>query len=125
MDALAGDYTLLTYQPTNENARPLQTALHLEVSPGGTGLVGTDDLEDECYGRTIRLPVASDGDVILIGSGHDSPPGRYTIVEVLPDGFAGTWAHFQPEWLRERQPQTPEWVVGRFTARRSGTTSSR
>ena len=116
---LAGKFTLQTYHPVEAAGPPLITSLHLEFDDAR--LVGFDEMVDESAATTRRSPVVSQGSVLLIGERTDGqPPSRYNITELRADGFAGQWETFQPESLRQHQPETPEWWGGRFVATREG-----
>ncbi len=117
---LVGDYRLSTYQPGEALGPPLESVLHLDLAPGGDALVGTDEIANVAGTSPHRHPVGSRENVLLVGQAReDEPPSRYEITDIHESGFSGTWATYQPAWLRAKQPQTPEWVGGRFVARRT------
>lgn len=116
---LVGEYELITEQPEGCRGPPIRTALRLEARGDPPRLTGEEEYPNDRAGGMWREPVSLDGEELLIGNpAAEGGPSRYRITGISPEGLAGVWRTYQPAALRQRQPQTPEWAVGTFTARR-------
>jgi hypothetical protein len=118
--SLPGEYDFLTDQPEGSRGPgpPFQSVLRLELVDNPKRLIGSEQYTDD-RGRTFTQPATFADDQLLIGDpAAEGGPSQYRIEYLTPDGFGGVWRTFQPGGLRARQPHTPEWVQGTFSARR-------
>jgi hypothetical protein len=124
--ALAGEYELVTEQPTcAAGGLPLRTLLRLRWAPQAATLAGEEEYEGVQPGSLIRQPVALSDTTLLIGNPKgEGGPSRYEILESTPDGFRGTWRTYQPRWLRESKGSSDEWAIGAFRAIRHASDSA-